>query len=240
MTDVDHEALVASLRRLRGPSSEGGIVHHLERIVQVVARILGYAGAGLMLADDGRALRGLFATDEPGRAFGLAQVKLRDGPSFAAFDQGEAVFSTDVPADRRWPELAGSIDPAVRAVASIPVRLGATVGTLDVYQAEPYTWDESDVELLHDCAQVIEQVLAAAIEAEEQARLADQLQYALDYRVLIERAIGYLMGKDDMNATEAFNGLRKRARDSRRTVADLAAELLRGAEEEGPDDPAAS
>ncbi|WP_433368647.1 ANTAR domain-containing protein [Streptosporangium sp. CA-115845] len=73
---------------------------------------------------------------------------------------------------------------------------------------------------------MIEQLLAAAMAAEEKSALAEQLQYALDYRVVIERAIGYLMGKHDLTATQAFTGLRKQARDSRRRVADLAAELL--------------
>ncbi|GAA4226853.1 AmiR/NasT family two-component response regulator [Streptosporangium album] len=44
--------------------------------------------------------------------------------------------------------------------------------------------------------------------------------------VVIERAVGYLMGKHDLTAAQAFTGLRKQARDSRRRVADLAAEVL--------------
>jgi hypothetical protein len=236
VTDVDREALVAGLRKLRRSPSEGGIVHHLERIVQVVDRILGYAGAGLMLAEGDRTLRGVFATDEPGRGLARAQEGDGDGPCVAAYAQDVAISTADVGADPRWPGLPGLLDPAVRAVAVVPVRLGTPVGALCVYEREPYEWDEVDTQALHECAQVIEQVLAAAIEAEEKARLADQLQYALDYRVLIERAIGYLMGKHDMTATEAFSGLRKRARDSRRTVADLATELLRGAAEQ-PEEP---
>ena len=38
MTHIDPEALVASLRRLQKDRSATGIVHHLERIVQVVDR----------------------------------------------------------------------------------------------------------------------------------------------------------------------------------------------------------
>ena len=45
--------------------------------------------------------------------------------------------------------------------------------------------------------------------------MAEQLQYALDYRVVIERAVGYLMGAHGLTATTAFNALRKQARDSR-------------------------
>ena len=56
--------------------------------------------------------------------------------------------------------------------------------------------------------------------------MAGQLRYALDYRVVIERAVGYLMGAQGLDAVTAFDVLRKRARDSQRRVADVAAELL--------------
>jgi hypothetical protein len=58
--------------------------------------------------------------------------------------------------------------------------------------------------------------------------VAGQLQYALDYRVVIERAVGYLMGTHGLDAVTAFDVLRKRARDSRRRVADVATEMLGG------------
>ena len=58
--------------------------------------------------------------------------------------------------------------------------------------------------------------------------MADQLQYALDYRVVIERAVGYLMGTHRLDAVTAFDVLRKQARDSRRRVADVATEILGG------------
>ena len=63
--------------------------------------------------------------------------------------------------------------------------------------------------------------------------MAEQLQYALDYRVVIERAVGYLMGAHGLTATTAFDLLRKQARDSRLRVADVAAEVLGGST--GPD-----
>ena len=58
--------------------------------------------------------------------------------------------------------------------------------------------------------------LGAALQAHTAGELARQLQYALDYRVLIERAVGYLMAKDSLDAVGAFNALRTAAR-SRRT-----------------------
>ena len=51
----------------------------------------------------------------------------------------------------------------------------------------------------------------------------------MDYRVAIERAVGYLMGSQGLDAVTAFNVLRKRARDSQRRVAEVAAEMLAAA-----------
>jgi GAF domain-containing protein len=227
MTHIDPEALVASLRRLQSGSSDTGIVHQLERTVQVVDTLFGYAGAGLMFAEESGILRYLFATDAPGRSLEAAQAHLGEGPCVAAYSTDSAVTTEDVRKDQRWPALPELLHPAVKAVAGVPVRYGdGPVGTLNVYQSEPYEWDESDIQALHAYAHVIEQLITAAIAAQEKSALADQLQYALDYRVVIERAIGYLMGKHDLTAAQAFSGLRKRARDSRRRVADLAAEVL--------------
>ncbi|MFC4590741.1 GAF and ANTAR domain-containing protein [Sphaerisporangium corydalis] len=227
MTRIDPEALVASLRGLQKASEATGVVHHLERIVRVVDRLFGYAGAGLMFADEGKALRYLVTTDEAGRSLEHAQAAVGRGPCVSAFFNNDAVTTRDVQTDERWPDLAELLHPSVRAVAGVPVRLGGgPVGTLNVYQAEPHDWEESDTQALLAYAHVIEEVLAAAVKAEEKSALADQLQYALDYRIVIERAIGYLMGKHDLTAAQAFTGLRKRARDSRRRVADLAAEIL--------------
>ncbi|WP_344861416.1 GAF and ANTAR domain-containing protein [Planomonospora alba] len=227
MSYIDPEALVASLRRIQTAAPVTGIVQQLERAVDVVDTLFGYSGAGLMFAADGKELRYLVATDDPGRSLEGAQLHLGRGPCVSAYEQDTAVTCSDVRADPRWPELAARLHPGVRAVAGVPVRLGGRpVGTLNVYRSTPYEWDDTDVQALYAYADVIGQVLAAAVAAEEKSVLADQLQYALDYRVVIERAIGYLMGKHDLTAAQAFTGLRKQARDSRRKVADLAAEVL--------------
>ncbi|GGS96742.1 transcriptional regulator [Planobispora rosea] len=235
MMRIDQDALVASLRGLQLTVPAPDLVQQLERAVGVVDTLLGHAGAGLMLAGEHGELRYLITTDEAGRSLEGGQLHAGRGPCVSAFTENTEVTSFDVRNDPRWPELAERLHPEVRAVAGVPVRLGGRpVGTLNVYRSAPYDWDGSDLRSLHAYADVIGQILTSAIAAEEKSVLADQLQYALDYRVVIERAIGYLMGKHDLTAAQAFTGLRKRARDSRRRVADLAAEVLaEGAGEPG-------
>jgi AmiR/NasT family two-component response regulator len=97
---------------------------------------------------------------------------------------------------------------------------------LNVYCDQPEQWDSSDIQALRAYADLIEEILAASLAARQQSALADQLRFALEYRVVIERAIGYLMAAHHLDAVTAFNTLRKRSRDTHRRVADIAAEIL--------------
>ena len=99
----------------------------------------------------------------------------------------------------------------------------------DLYKVPYRGLYDADVRALRAYSDLIAEVVRAALSARDHSVLADQLRYALDYRVVIERAVGYLMGSRGLDAVTAFNGLRKRARDSQRWVADVAAELLAAA-----------
>jgi hypothetical protein len=114
-------------------------------------------------------------------------------------------------------------------VLGVPVRLGGvTVGSLDVYRDHPHTWDASERSALVRYSAVLETILRTLLAAHRSDELARQLQYALDYRVVIERAVGYLMAARHTDAVTAFDLLRRAARNRRRKVADLAQELLDG------------
>lgn len=127
------------------------------------------------------------------------------------------------------PACPVTFPPGVRAVVGVPVMLGgAPVGTLNVYRDQPIDWDASDVQALRAYGELIAEVVGSALAAHDHSTLAGQLQYALDYRVVIERVVGYLMGSQGLDAVTAFNVLRKRARDSRRRIGDVGADLLTG------------
>ena len=105
---------------------------------------------------------------------------------------------------------------------------GGAVGTLNVYADHPHDWDSTQIAAVGAFAQVIDRLLNSSVARRRSDRLAQQLQYALDYRVVIERAVGYLMGRDQVDDVTAFSRLRSAARSQRRTVVDLAREVLDG------------
>jgi GAF domain-containing protein len=226
---IDEEALQLSLQRLREAAFDSDVVAVMKRAVGAVDRVFGCSGAGIMFVTQAGRLSYVAASDEAGRQLEEAQAEAGQGPCYDSYVYAREIISRDVHNDSRWPKLPPHLPGQVRAVLGIPISLGSSpVGTLNVYREVPSNWDESDITALRAYSDLIADIVSAALAAQDHSELAGQLQYALDYRVIIERAIGYLMGSRGLDAVTAFDILRKRARDSRRRVADIAAEVLSG------------
>jgi GAF domain-containing protein len=226
---IDEQALRSSLQRLRDAAFAADVVSVMKRSVNAVHDVFGYNGAGIMFITESGYLSYVAASDEAGRQLEEAQASVGQGPCYDSYVYSREIVTSDVHADSRWPDLSARLSAQVRAVVGVPVLLGGSpVGTLNVYRDRLTEWDTSDVNALRAYSDLIAEVVSAALAAHDHSILADQLQYALDYRVVIERAVGYLMGAHGLDAVTAFDLLRKRARDSRRRVADVATELLGG------------
>lgn len=226
---IDEQALRSSLERLRQAAFDAEVAGVLTRAVNAVHGVFGYSGAGVMFVTEAGNLSYVAASDEVGRELEEAQASAGQGPCYESYVYAREVTSVDVHADARWSRLNGQLTPQVRAVAGVPIMIGGSpVGTLNVYRSEPGEWDSSDLGALWAYGQLIGEIAGTALAAHDHSVLAGQLRYALDYRVVIERAIGYLMGRHSLDAVTAFDVLRKQARDSRRRVAEIAAEVLDG------------
>ena len=187
-----------------------------------------------MMIDDSSLLAAVAATDEPGRRLEVLLEQVGHGPCVDALTFDRTVTAADMAGETRWPDLGELPDAGVRAVLGVPLHAdNIPVGSLNVYRDRPHDWTDGEVAALTEYSALIEGLLQSALHARQRERLADQLQHALDNRVVIERAVGVVMGRQNINAVAAFNQLRYRARSSQRTVADVAAALLA----EIPDNP---
>lgn len=226
---IDEQSLRSSLQRLREAAFDADVAGVMKRTVNAVHDVFGYSGAGIMFITESGYLSYVAASDEASRQLEQAQASTGQGPCYESYVYAREVVSSDLQADTCWPDLPAHLPARIRAVAGIPVLLGGSpVGTLNVYHDQPTEWDSSEVSALRAYGDLVAEVVGAALAAHDHSILAGQLQYALDYRVIIERAVGYLMGARGLDAVTAFDVLRKRARDSRRRVADVAAEVLGG------------
>lgn len=226
---IDPDALAASLRRLATLGEPGtGVVESLRHVIEACVDLFGVTGSGIMLVDEQNVPHYVAASDGPGRMLEVVESDTGQGACTEAFVNNTVVASTDVTTEGRWPDLASALRPyGVRAVLGLPVRLGGvTVGTLDVCYDHPHVWQEDECQALARYRDVVESTLASAVAAHNAGELAAQLQYALDYRVIIERGVGYLMARDQVDAMTAFDRLRRAARDTQTKIGDVAQRLV--------------
>ncbi len=228
---LNRERLEDSLVHLRELAPARVETHEIvQEVVDTAHRLFGLSGAALMVVDASQALRTVAATDSRGELLERAQLEVGEGPCIECFVYDRPVPTTDLHDDKRYPRLARMLEGEdIHGLLGVPVRLGdGPVGSLNVYVTQAHNWTEEDVTALEDYSRILRALLSASLAAERNDALAQQLQYALDYRIVIERGIGYLMARDGTDAVTAFNLLRNSARKSRRRVGDLAADLLAG------------
>lgn len=207
-----------------------GLTASLREVIDAVPSLFGVTGAGLMVVDEGAALQEVASSDEPGRTLELLQQELGEGPCTKTLVDDEVVMTSDVRTDPRWPELGPRMEGVgVVSVLGVPTHLaGTAVAALNVYRDERYDWTDDDVARLQTYNRVLERLISHAIAAEQRDELVQQLQRALDSRVVIERATGLLMGREGLGSVEAFDQLRRAARTERRRVYDVALDVLAG------------
>ena len=104
-------------------------------------------------------------------------------------------------------------DAGILAVAGAPVPVsGITVGALNVYHDRPHRWVEPELTALQAYSRVLGDTLALALLAQRHDTTAKQLRRALENRIHIERAVGYLMASRGLDAGVAAARRARRAR----------------------------
>ena len=193
-------------------------------------RLFLVAGVALVLVDEYGELLGAVAAGDLARALEDAAHQLWSGPSLEVLAGGAPVHTTNLGDPERWAALAGL--PALAGVHSlvcVPVE-GADrpIGTLTAVRRPDRPWPAQEVEGLLAYAGVVGSLVRAAAESERTAQVIDQLEHALEHRVVIEQAKGILMEREQLDPAGAFDRLRKAARARRRRVSEVAAEVVAG------------
>jgi len=231
---IDDELLRKALDRVATSTTDHRDVGRwLTDIVEAAAGVFPVAGVGLMVLDPQEVLRYVMASDDHVRALEEAQEDAGQGPCIDSLVHCKVVATTDARDDERWPRLAPLLEgTAVHAVLGVPLVVsGNAIGTLNAYADEPHEWHSSEEAAIAKFAEMAAELVRVSLTATRQGQLAEQLQYALDHRLPIERAVGIVMASEGLGAVEAFDRLRRQARSRGMRVADLAVQVL-GAHED--------
>jgi GAF domain-containing protein len=196
------------------------------------AALLDVSAVGLLLADQRGELRVVAASSEAARLLELFQLQNDQGPCLDCFRSGQPVTATDLGTDQRWPRFAAAATQAgFGAVQALPMRLREQViGALNLFRAAPGVFDLADVRVGQALADVATIGLLHERNMRRSDTLNEQLQTALNSRVVIEQAKGKLAERLGLDMDQAFSVLRDYARSRNRRLSDLARAMVDGTE----------
>jgi transcriptional regulator with GAF, ATPase, and Fis domain len=207
------------------------MLEFLSGLVERCVELLDVAAAGVVLADQKGRLAMAAASSEQARVIELFSVQNDDGPCPECVHSGRPVSSADLAAeDERWPRFGPAARAAgFRAAYAVPMRLRRTViGSLNLLKTVPVGVDEESVRLGQALADVATIGLLQQRAVQDSVVLAEQLQTALNSRVVIEQAKGVVFAHGEVSMQEAFDALRRYARTERLRLSDVARAVADG------------
>jgi GAF domain-containing protein len=188
----------------------------LSELTESVTAVLGLSGSGVTMAEEGR-LRFVTAVSQASGELERNQEEEQAGPCRDAYDTGEVVRVTDVRKEStRWPEFsATACRLSVAGVAGIPMRLDdQIIGALNLYSPEPREWTDEDIAVAAVLADVATSYVVNASKLRQQEQLSEQLQHALESRVVIEQAKGITAQQNSVTVDQAYQCMRRHARNN--------------------------
>lgn len=218
--------IVATFVSISGSLARGHDVNELlTQLAADCARLLDVSAVGLLLADPRGALHVVAVSSERVADLEAFQAQRAQGPCHTCYLDGQPVNVPDLAAAAaRWPDFAAvAADAGVASVHAVPMRLRhSVVGALNLFGATTGALNEADLRLAQALADVATVALIQDRAASDRNLVNEQLQRALDSRVVLEQAKGVLSYSGDLDMPDAFAALRHYARDNQIALTELA------------------
>jgi GAF domain-containing protein len=208
---------------------EFDLIEFLQRLAAHTSDLFDARAAGLLLADHRGRLQLMAASDERSEMLELFQVQAREGPCQDCYTQGTAVINADLTqAGDRWPTFAPrAVAAGYRSVHAFPLRLrNQTLGALNVFGTDTGRMDATDIRIVQALADVATIGLLQQRAIQHGNDLTDQLQGALNTRIVIEQAKGMVAQARGITPDQAFDMLRRYCRRNSLGLTDVANRVI--------------
>lgn len=206
------------------------VVDLLHQLVDACVNLLGVTAAGLLLDDQRGNLAVVASSNEETRLLEVLQLQSDAGPCLECVRTGVPVSVDDLEVDQdRWPVFAAAaVSAGFRSVAAVPLRLRTqTIGALNMFHSA-HPVPVNDRRLAQALADVATIGILQRRSTHRSAMMAEQLQHALNSRIIIEQAKGVLAERNGVDMDAAFTALRRYARNHNRKLSELAMDVVRG------------
>jgi GAF domain-containing protein len=206
------------------------IIDLLDRLAGYCVELLAADSAGILLADARRELRVVASTNEQTEWMELLQLQADEGPCVECFRTATPVSVVDLSeATRRWPRFAAALADreSFRSVHALPLRLrGEPIGTLNLFHRRAGSLPAADLAL----GQALADTATIGILSERAINrgevLNEQLQTALNSRIIIEQAKGVLAERGSLGMDAAFDRLRGYSRVHNLKLSDVGRQII--------------
>jgi GAF domain-containing protein len=208
------------------------VVDLLDRLVGHSVELLAADAAGIVLVDPHQQLRVMASSNEDAELMELMQLQNDQGPCLDCYRTVAQVSVADLTeASQRWPRFVDAVAQrgAFRAVHALPLRLrGQAIGALNLFSTRPEALRPAELAL----GQALADVATIGILQERAIRraetLSEQLQTALNSRLVIEQAKGVIRHHSNLTMDSAFDRLRRYARSRNLRLSQVARDIVEG------------
>jgi GAF domain-containing protein len=207
------------------------IIELLTTLSDRCVAVLDIAAAGIMLATPDGKLQAMTSSNEAMRVVELFELQSDEGPCLDCFHSGQPVVNQDLTnAGDRWARFAPvAVSAGFRAADAIPMRLrGQIIGALNLFRTQLGSMSDDDVVVAQALADIATIAILQNRTADESRELNAQLETALSSRIVIEQAKGMVAERQRIRVDEAFDRLRRHARNHNLRLADVARDIVDG------------
>jgi GAF domain-containing protein len=207
------------------------VVELLTLVTDRCVEVLDVTSAGIMLVAPDGDLRVMASSSDTMRYLELFELQAQEGPCLDCFRTEQAVVNQDLATvNGRWPRFAPeALKAGFHATHALPMRLrGSVIGALNLFHTDPGKMSTADIAAAQALADVATIAILQNRAALENQVVNEQLQTALNSRIVIEQAKGMVAERLHLNMEEAFTALRAYARSHNRRLVDAAYNILDG------------
>jgi GAF domain-containing protein len=207
------------------------VVDLLQSLIDHCLDLVGTSEAGLVLRDPAGALEVMASSSEDSQLLELMQLRQGAGPCIECYETGRLVEIVDLAAQfTPWPRFRDqALAQGFRSVHAVPMRLRAeTIGAVNLFGVRPRPLSAADARVVQALADVATIAILQERALTQSRVVREQLQGALNSRVIIEQAKGVLAEQGHIDMDTAFTLMRTYARGRNERLSDVAAAVVGG------------
>ena len=204
-------------------------IEFLHTLTERCVQLLDVDAAGILLIDQRGTLNLVAASTEQTRLLELFQLQNQEGPCLDCYHSGQGVACADLTAaPQQWPQFATAArEQGFAAVQAVPMRLREQIlGALNLFRCSPKAISADATEIAQSFANVATISILQLRALRHNEMVTEQLQAALNSRLLIEQAKGILAERRHISLTEAFTLIRSYARNHNRLLSQVARAII--------------